>query len=513
MSGRALRKLQKQQEEAKLSNQIKNQVDEADDYVEAPQQKTGNAFAMLLDDDDDAAPSNDEDGLGVDEQVIEKQDANPASVYGPKKKRKKKKKASKQDEQVEEEDEFDRAIREVNEKLGALPADPIDGKAAEDGENGVHQAALQRLEKLLSVHVANLDWESEMQKNFGRDAVNAALGPGGANGGKRKKRSVLVNPKSTWPKSAGASGLGMEVVDFETSTFTLIHSPAYQTLEMMFYQSVATLNPDTLHAILRENHYHLLTLIQMSEVFKQNGDVSNAADFIERALFSFESSLHAQFNLTNGACRLDFDRIESRPVFIALFRHIQYLARKGCYKSAFEFTKLLFSLDPEDDPLATLLFLDFYCIKAEAYSYFLEFYQSFWRGKGLDHLPNFCYSHAVCQWEFERENKQPPTKSSLLLKAAILSHPEVIRPLFAKLEITNEGFLSHEMFFTPRIRGDNGLSAQVVDILSSFYVESSHVLWKVPELLSWLRSCCKEVVKEVHSGYLFCFLSLTPLSF
>ena len=143
----------------------------------------------------------------------------------------------------------------------------------------------------------------------------------------------------------------------------------------MFYQSVESLNPDTLHAILRENHYHLLSLYQLSEVFNQNGDVSNASDFIERILYAFENACHSSYNIINGSCRLDFDRIESRPVFLALFRHIQYLSRKGCYRTALECTKLLFSLDPEDDPLASLLLIDFYCLKAEEYSYFIDFYE------------------------------------------------------------------------------------------------------------------------------------------
>jgi tetratricopeptide (TPR) repeat protein len=286
----------------------------------------------------------------------------------------------------------------------------------------------------------------------------------------------------------------MEFVDFETKTFSLLHSKAYETLEMMFYQSVATLNPDTLHNILRENNYHLLSLIQLSEVFKQNGDVSNASDFIERALFAFENSIHASFSLTDGSCRLDFDRIESRPVFIALFRHIQYLSRRGCYKTALEFTKMLFSLDPEDDPLATLLFFDFYCLKAEDYSYFIDFYDVFKNGKGLEHLPSFCYSQALSHWELERMGKKKShSKSSNLLKRAILAHPEVICTLFQKLEIKDK-FLSHPFFNSPRDRGERGLSLRVVEILVAIFVESSHIFWKVPELLSWLKECCRDAL-------------------
>jgi hypothetical protein len=48
-----------------------------------------------------------------------------------------------------------------------------------------------------------------------------------------------------------------------------------------------------------------------------------AADLIERSLFAFERSFSSGFNVTLGTHRLDFDRIENRPFFLGLHRHIQ----------------------------------------------------------------------------------------------------------------------------------------------------------------------------------------------
>lgn len=51
---------------------------------------------------------------------------------------------------------------------------------------------------------------------------------------------------------------------------------------------------------------------------------SQAADFIERALFTYERAFVGAFTFTNGLNRLDFDRVENRPFFLALHRQVMY---------------------------------------------------------------------------------------------------------------------------------------------------------------------------------------------
>lgn len=50
-------------------------------------------------------------------------------------------------------------------------------------------------------------------------------------------------------------------------------------------------------------------------------DIGAAADYCERAMFAFDRALMPGFSL-NGACRLDFDRVENRPLFLALHREV-----------------------------------------------------------------------------------------------------------------------------------------------------------------------------------------------
>lgn len=92
-------------------------------------------------------------------------------------------------------------------------------------------------------------------------------------------------------------------------------------------------------ALLQVYPWHVDTLLQMSEVYRlQSGefvghyqsssetltmsDIGAASDYAERALYAFDRCLLPGFNVSSGACRLDFDRVENRPMFTGLHRII-----------------------------------------------------------------------------------------------------------------------------------------------------------------------------------------------
>jgi hypothetical protein len=118
--------------------------------------------------------------------------------------------------------------------------------------------------------------------------------------------------------------------------------------------------------------------------------------FKERSLFHFETAFHPSFNLTSSKCRLTYKRIENRPFYIALFKYLDYVSRKGCWRTALEFGKLILSLSPENDPLGMILLLDTLALRAEDSVEWLISAYEHWKGvKGLDLLPNWAYSIAL----------------------------------------------------------------------------------------------------------------------
>lgn len=102
-------------------------------------------------------------------------------------------------------------------------------------------------------------------------------------------------------------------------------------------------DPEGFFSILRQVPWHADTLLQLAELYSHREgsyfydvcprtfdtrrhsftpEYSQAADFIDRALFAYERAFVGAFNFTNGANRLDYDHVENRPFFLALHRQV-----------------------------------------------------------------------------------------------------------------------------------------------------------------------------------------------
>lgn len=88
------------------------------------------------------------------------------------------------------------------------------------------------------------------------------------------------------------------------------------------------------------------------------------------------------------------------------------LNRRGTPRTAFEFARLLFSLDPHTDPHGALLHLDYLAIKAKQAEWLLsvwDAYANMGLGKGgevrfdVTILPGWCWSRALALFEKEGE--------------------------------------------------------------------------------------------------------------
>lgn len=129
------------------------------------------------------------------------------------------------------------------------------------------------------------------------------------------KTTWLVNSKDTWPQ-VGKSGLSMNLLENKQGVqyFTYEHSQSYRQIQNRFLESVESLNPDNIVAIINDQPYHIDALIQLSDLCKLSEDLAMAAELIERALYCLEYAFHPLFNVAQGNCRLDYRRQENRLV-------------------------------------------------------------------------------------------------------------------------------------------------------------------------------------------------------
>jgi hypothetical protein len=129
----------------------------------------------------------------------------------------------------------------------------------------------------------------------------------------------------------------------------------------------------------------------MSEIYKQHGEFATASELLQRAIYRLETCFHARFTpWTNGIhiiqlffaffmtfsfifrlffvnsadCRLSYSHPTNRCIYLALYRHIQFLGRKGACRAALEFSKLLLSFAPDTDPMCVLLLIDHHAYAA-----------------------------------------------------------------------------------------------------------------------------------------------------
>jgi len=484
MSSRSLRKLQEQKDD------IIEDQDESEEEVRTRGKSTFNAFLLLNESCSESEVKEDDD---LESQL---QSPAPSAVNVEKKKKRRKKKSGKKLALASSEDNIDKddieeTVKWVEQNIGQA-----------GGQNDrVEEKTNHSLRKILSIENKHLNPENEMKRIFGSrvvstEAVRHKKGRGGRVTYQRS--ALLVTPRPSWPAGA-RSGLSMRPVESEEpgSWFTFDHSPTYQQVQMRFLSAVESLNPDLIVAILNTAPSHIDSLLQLSEICKMGDDSAMAAEMVERSIYALESGFHPCFNLAAGNCHLDYKRQENRAIFIALFRHLHYVGSRACYRTALEICKVLLNLDPNVDPLAIVLLVDFFAIRSRSYQWLIDFYNAFNPTRNLSQLPNFAFSVALATFHRYQESKAEPQleEADSLLQEALLSFPSVLLPLLDKCSIEPDPSLQACSFFLDSRSDPAALSA-----LTTLYVTRTFHCWKEPELLPWLERNVLSVVGRVKSG-------------
>ncbi|KAF4970472.1 hypothetical protein FSARC_2491 [Fusarium sarcochroum] len=399
MSSRQLRKLQKQrelEEVQKITDQNSEESEEEQAPV-APKPRVS-LFAALGGDEEDEAQDEDEDEQQPEEETVSEVQQ-PVTTGKSKKKKKKKKakgKTATPEVKEEDEDEIDKAIKELN----ITTTRPGDQSAA-----GVSAAQTRRINELLSVNPYHLKAVNEMRNLFGRDVIESAeaeeeqernrrrrgpaqqqvdletflRGPPGAQKLPEVslRRNVFIQGREHWPKQS-AGGLTMKEIakaeDGSWTEYAYVHDQNYDAVQAFFFACVQIGDPMRMVHLLKEAPYHVSTLLQVSSVAKQDQNMALAAELCERALFTFGRVTTSAFrqNIEQGKARLDFNRPENRQFWLAGYHYLKSLIRKGTYRTALEWAKLLYSLDPKD-PYAMRHFIHVLAVRAHEARWLIDF--------------------------------------------------------------------------------------------------------------------------------------------
>jgi hypothetical protein len=410
---------------------------EEDDDIDdiRPTQTKKSAFA-LLGEDNDENEHEDEDESIEDSAQTQDTPTQPTPASQSSKKKKKKKKKAKTGGNATEGTAQDEDIDEIDAALKELATDNNGNAVAATTSAGV-DPVVEEANRLLAVDTAQLHAQNEMKRLFGRAALEqdedeqpapAAAGGnrrqqrmaqqmglaqalrGGRQGGGRAggfsavslRRNIFIQGKEEWPMATGG-GLGMEVEEKRadgTVLYRYVHNTSYQNVQSQFNSCVATMDPNSLVALLRENPYHISTLLQVSEIAKHESDHATSGDLLERALFSFGRAAHSTFakNLAEGKARFDFRRAENREFWLASWRYMQNLTMRATWRTVFEWGKLLISLSPEEDPYGLWLVLDQYALRSRQDLDYINISRNTKLGQVHGNLPNVQFSQALAEY-------------------------------------------------------------------------------------------------------------------
>ncbi|CAK9802529.1 Transcription factor 25 [Anthophora plagiata] len=451
--------------------------------------KAFNLFDVLNQNSEISEKENEE------EQVIEENCIDEAKRK-KRKKRRKKLESSKVQEIIESKDkedvdEIERTVREVNKLLG----EPLPSCSSESTYNSQWNEEKSK-ENILLVQHKHLNPYNELKRIFGSKTVQAEQNNRRNRGRSgHLKKTWLASPRYNWPPIT-KSGLSMSLDHTIKSTnnvqyFMYEHSLSYRQVQLKFLQAVESLNPENIISIINAHSYHVDALLQLAELCKLSEDLAMAAEFTERALYCLECAFHPLFIFTTPLCRLDYKKQQNRALFITLFKHLNFVGGRACYRTSLEFCKLLLTLDPEGDPLAVILSLDFYALRAKEYEWFIEFCNHWDSVRNLTQLPNVAFSLALAH--FHLGNR---TVASELLQNALIMFPSVLMPLLEKCSIqTDETLRTHDFFNTKAI----ATTSPALEKLQSLYIARSFRLWKEADLLPWLRENVHTVLNRVDS--------------
>lgn len=354
---------------------------------------------------------------------------------------------------------------------------------------------------VLHVEHRNLNPETELKRYFGARAVLGDQRPRQRN--RHFHRSMwMTSPKDSWPRFS-RPGIAMSLLQSKDGIhyFTFEHNREYQQVQFKFMDAVESMDPNNIVALLQLNPYHIDSLLQLSDVCRIQEDQEMARDLIERALYSFECAFHPLFSLTSGMSRLDYLRPENRAFYLALYKHMMFLEKRGCPRTALEYCKLILSLDPDTDPLCMLLLIDFLMLRSREYESLIQLYQDWEEHRNLSQLPNFAFSVALSHFHLSQQEDIDPSerdnfrhKADQMLQDALIMFPGILMPLLDLCTVQPDATVTSSAFFAPRsLIGQ----PQALAELTALYIGRTFNLWREAAVMLWLETSVQTVLHRV----------------
>ena len=142
-----------------------------------------------------------------------------------------------------------------------------------------------------------------------------------------------------------------------------------------------------------------------------------------------------------------------------------------------------------EDPLAVLLLLDYFAIRAEEYNYLIRFHTEQNERLKLDGLPNFAFSISLAYYRLLLLDK-----GNEHLQDALLRFPSILKYLLDKLSIRPDRSVENCRFFSDSERHDS----DALKCVEQLYVAKMVNEWKEKDELEFLRNNVNQVIQMIE---------------
>lgn len=160
----------------------------------------------------------------------------------------------------------------------------------------------------------------------------------------------------------------------------------------------------------------------------------------------------------------------------------------------------MYSLDPDEDPFACLLLIDFLSLRSSEFDFLLRFYQELEPAKNLSQLPNFAFSVALARFHLEVEKSASEPSTPLaddLLQSALLQFPTVLHHILDKCSVAPDPRVEKHAHFA--LSKEYSIPDPLNQLVNLYASRSFHC-WKDPDVLLWLERNSRVFMDRFDAG-------------
>ncbi|KAH8740007.1 hypothetical protein FG386_000834 [Cryptosporidium ryanae] len=231
----------------------------------------------------------------------------------------------------------------------------------------------------LRMNKSSFDCDNEISSIFGSRIVEQTMN--------RKHMSLrnkhlnmkhyFVKGDPKWPHlNRNESGIIMNYIE-EKNEFTISFDIGYIKKKEIFDVLVNSMLLDDIFVFMEKNPFFFNGLIKLAEISMLRNEHENTFNFLQKAIYVFESSLNpffSPFTYYKGCPRthINSSEIESRDIYITIGYYMNCLGFRGLFRTALEYCILLISMDIPHDRFHSLLHIDYFAISSSSIDIFID---------------------------------------------------------------------------------------------------------------------------------------------